>query len=90
MLKDLSFQLRQQLPNAYIVLGAIFDGKPIISVIMSDNLVKERSLHAGNIVKESGKEILGGGGGQPFYATAGGKNPDGLAKAIDKAKSFIL
>lgn len=90
LLKDLSFQLRQQLPNAYIVLGAIFDGKPMISVIMSDNLVKERSLHAGNIVKESGKEILGGGGGQPFYATAGGKNPDGLAKAIDKAKSFIL
>ncbi|MCQ2974968.1 MAG: alanine--tRNA ligase [Bacteroidales bacterium] len=89
LLKDLSFQLKQQMSNAYIVLGAEFDGKPLISVIMSDNLVKERNLHAGNIVKEAGKEINGGGGGQPFYATAGGKNAAGLQNAVNKAKSFV-
>lgn len=89
LLKDLSFQLKQQLTDVFVVLGAVFDGKPIISVIISDNLVKQRNLNAGAIVKEAGKEINGGGGGQAFYATAGGKNPDGLDKAIEKAKSFV-
>ena len=56
---------------------------------MSENLVKERNLNAGAIVKEAGKAINGGGGGQPFYATAGGKNPDGLDKAIADAKAVI-
>ena len=89
LLKDLSFQLKQQLTDVFVVLGAVFDGKPIISVIISDNLVKQRNLNAGAIVKEAGKEINGGGGGQAFYATAGGKNPDGLDNAIEKAKSFV-
>ena len=78
-----------QLENAYIVLGTVIDAKPILSVIISDNIVKERSLNAGQIVREAGKEILGGGGGQPFYATAGGKNPDGIAKAVAKAIEII-
>ena len=85
LLKDLSFQLRQQVENSFIVLGAEIDGKPTLSVIISDNVVKERGLNAGQIVREAGKEILGGGGGQPFYATAGGKNPAGLQKAIEAA-----
>ncbi len=85
LLKDLSFQLRQQVENSFIVLGAEIDGKPTLSVIISDNVVKERNLNAGQIVREAGKEILGGGGGQPFYATAGGKNAAGLQKAIDAA-----
>ena len=89
LLKDLSFQLKGQLENAYIVLGTVIDAKPILSVIISDNIVKERSLNAGQIVREAGKEILGGGGGQPFYATAGGKNPDGIAKAVAKAIEII-
>ena len=89
LLKDLSFQLKQQLTDAFVVLGAVFEGKPIISVIISDSVVKQRGLNAGAIVKEAGKEINGGGGGQPFYATAGGKNPDGLDKAIEKAKNYI-
>ena len=89
LLKDLSFQLRQQLGNSYIVLGAEFDGKPLISVIIADDLVKERALNAGQIVKEAGKEINGGGGGQPFYATAGGKNAAGLQAAVDKAKAML-
>ncbi|MBQ5540893.1 MAG: alanine--tRNA ligase, partial [Bacteroidales bacterium] len=85
LLKDLSFQLRQQVENSFIVLGAEIDSKPTLSVIISDNVVKERGLNAGQIVREAGKEILGGGGGQPFYATAGGKNPAGLQKAIEAA-----
>jgi alanyl-tRNA synthetase len=89
LLKDLSFQLRQQLENSYIVLGALIDNKPLLSVIMTDNIVKERSLNAGAIVKEAGKEILGGGGGQAFYATAGGKKPEGLQAAINKAVAMI-
>ncbi|MBQ5574486.1 MAG: alanine--tRNA ligase, partial [Bacteroidales bacterium] len=89
LLKDLSFQLRQQLGKSYIVLGAEFDGKPLISVIIADDLVKERALNAGAIVKEAGKEINGGGGGQPFYATAGGKNAAGLQAAVDKAKAML-
>jgi alanyl-tRNA synthetase len=89
LLKDLSFQLRQQTENAYIVLGAEIDGKPTLSVIISDNVVKERGLNAGQIVREAGKEIQGGGGGQPFYATAGGKNPEGLQKAVEKAVTMI-
>jgi alanyl-tRNA synthetase len=58
-------------------------------VIISDNLVKEKNLNAINMVKEIAKEINGGGGGQVFYATAGGSKPEGLGKAIEKAKSMI-
>jgi alanyl-tRNA synthetase len=57
--------------------------------MVSENLIKERNLNAGNIVRELAKEIQGGGGGQPFYATAGGKDSSGLAKALEKAKNFI-
>jgi alanyl-tRNA synthetase len=57
--------------------------------MISENLVKERALNAGQIVREAGREIEGGGGGQPFYATAGGKNVAGIEKAIEKALSFI-
>ena len=89
LLKDLSFQLRQQIENAYVVLGCEIDGKPTLSVIIADNLVKERGLNAGAIVKEAGKEINGGGGGQAFYATAGGKNSAGLQAAVEKAKSML-
>jgi len=72
-----------------MVLGAEVKGKPSLSVIISDNLVTEKKLNAGNIVRELAKEIQGGGGGQPFYATAGGTNLSGLDKAIEKARSVI-
>jgi alanyl-tRNA synthetase len=75
--------------NLFLVLASNIDDKPLLTVIVSENLVKEKGLHAGNIVKELAKEIGGGGGGQPFYATAGGKNANGLEKALEAAKTYL-
>jgi alanyl-tRNA synthetase len=88
-LKNLSFQLKTEVENLFCVLGCVLNEKPMLSVIISDNLVKEKGLHAGNIVKDLAKEIKGGGGGQPFYATAGGNDVSGLQAAIEKAKLLI-
>jgi alanyl-tRNA synthetase len=88
-IKNLSFELKNKIENLFLVLGANVNGKPSLTVMLSDNLVKDKKLHAGNIVKELAKEINGGGGGQPFYATAGGSNSDGLSKAIESAKKFL-
>jgi alanyl-tRNA synthetase len=89
MIKDLAYQLKGEVENLYLVLGALVDGKPNLTVMISENLVAEKGLDAGKIVREAGREIQGGGGGQPFYATAGGKNAAGLQAAIDKALSFL-
>ncbi|MGD9557619.1 MAG: alanine--tRNA ligase-related protein, partial [Mangrovibacterium sp.] len=89
-LKDLSFQLKGELEDLFLVLGTEIDGKPLLSVMISDSLVKGKGLHAGQIIREAAKEMKGGGGGQPFYATAGGKDVNGLSAAIQKAKSFAL
>ena len=66
------------------VIGSKYQGKPMLSVMMSDDMVKDHGLNAGQMVREAAKLIQGGGGGQPHYAQAGGKNPDGLTAAIDK------
>jgi alanyl-tRNA synthetase len=89
MLKDLAFQLKNEIDNLFLVLGADIDGKPNLAVMISDNLVADKGLHAGQIVREAGREIKGGGGGQPFFATAGGKDVSGIQAAIEKALSFI-
>jgi alanyl-tRNA synthetase len=88
-LKNLSFQLKNEIENLFCVMGCELNGKPMLSVIIADNLVKEKQLHAGNIVKELAKSIQGGGGGQPFYATAGGNHLGGLDEALEKAKLII-
>lgn len=89
LIKDLAFQLKGEVENLFLVLGAEINGKPQLTVMISDNLVQEKGWNAGAIVREAGKEIKGGGGGQPFYATAGGKDVQGLQKAIDKAVSYL-
>jgi len=89
MLKDLAFQFKGEIDNLFLVLGAEINGKPNLTVMISENLVDEKGLNAGQIVREAGKEIKGGGGGQPFYATAGGKDPSGIPAAIEKALSFL-
>ena len=82
--KDIAFQLRAQFPEKLLVaLGALAEGKPSLTVSFSDDLVRE-GRHAGNIIREAAKLIQGGGGGQPHFATAGGKNPDGMKNAVDK------
>ncbi|MCO6500863.1 MAG: alanine--tRNA ligase [Vicingus serpentipes] len=88
-IKDLAFQLKGQIDNLFLVLGAEVNEKPNLTIVVSDNLVKERGLHAGNIIREAAKEMQGGGGGQPFYATAGGKDVTGIEAAIAKAKGFL-
>ena len=88
-IKNLAYQLKDVVENLYLVLAANIDDKPLLTVMISENLVKEKGMNAGNIVRELAKEIQGGGGGQPFFATAGGKNVAGLTNALDKAKGFI-
>lgn len=88
-LKQLSFELKNELENLFLVLAADIQGKPQIAVTISENLVKEKGLNAGNIVRELAKEIKGGGGGQPFYATAGGKDINGLDSVVEKAANIV-
>jgi alanyl-tRNA synthetase len=89
LIKNLLFELREELPNAYILLAAEIDAKPHLALIISEDLLKEKNINASNIIRDLGKEIQGGGGGQAFFATAGGKNVHGLTNAIKKAKDFI-
>jgi len=85
-LKNLAFQIKNEVKGLFMVLAADIAKKPQIAVVISEDLVKERSLDAGKIVKDLAKLISGGGGGQPFFATAGGKDLKGLEKVIDQAK----
>ncbi|KAA0992379.1 alanine--tRNA ligase [Dyadobacter aurulentus] len=88
-LKQLSYELRDQVENLIAVFGAEIGGKPQLSVFIAENIVQETGLNAGKIVKELAQEIRGGGGGQPFFATAGGSDASGLDNALDKAKSLF-
>ena len=89
-MKDLSFELGSESTNLFILFGAENNGKAILSCYISKEIVAEKGLNAGQVLRELGKFIQGGGGGQPFFATAGGKNPSGLNEAIEKAKEYIL
>jgi len=89
-IKDIAFQLKGEVNNLVFVSGADLNGKANITIMFSDNLVKEYDLNAGAIIREAAKEIKGGGGGQPFFASAGGKDPKGLEKAIEVAKKMVL
>jgi alanyl-tRNA synthetase len=87
--KNLAYELNASIPDLFLVLATEAEGKATLTVMLSDNLVKERKLHAGNIIRELAREIQGGGGGQPHIATAGGKNPAGIEAALNKARGFL-
>lgn len=88
-LKNLAYQLENEVGNAAIVFGALISDKPQVMAIVSKELVEGKGLHAGNIVRELAKDIEGGGGGQPFFATAGGKKAEGLDAAMEKAAKLL-
>ena len=87
--KDLAYELGNLGDNLFLVLATAEEGKPMLSCYISKELVAEKNLNAGQVVRELGKFIQGGGGGQPFFATAGGKNPAGIPEALSKAIEFV-
>ena len=88
-IKDILFQLKGEVDNFFGVIGGNEGDKCTISIILSDSIIADKGLNAGNLVREVAKHIHGGGGGQPFFATAGGKNPAGLKAAIEECKGKI-
>jgi len=88
-IKDLAYMLKQEISNLILVLATVKDNKPGITVMIADNLVKDKSLHAGNVVKNLSIYIQGGGGGQPYYATAGGSDINGVPAALEAAQNWV-
>ena len=82
--KDMAFQLRNEAEDALVIIGSVYEGRPTLTAAASDNMVKAHHINVGQIIREAARLIQGGGGGQPHFATAGGKNPDGLSAAVDK------
>ena len=88
--KDIVFKVREALPEKLVcVLGSVYENRPLLSIMLSDDMVKDYDLNAGKIIREAAKLIQGGGGGQPHYAQAGGKNADGIHSAVDKVIELI-
>lgn len=88
-LKDLAFELGGEVDNLFVLFGSKAGGKALLTCYISKELVASKNLNAGQIVRELGKYIQGGGGGQPFFATAGGKNPEGVVKALEASRDFL-
>ncbi len=88
--KDLAFQLKNEVDNLFLAIGAQDKGKATLTIMISDNLVNEKGWNAGQLIREWSKHIQGGGGGQAFFATAGGKNPDGIEKALAEAEGLLV
>lgn len=87
--KDLAYELGNSYNNLFVVFATAHEGKPMLTCYISKEIVADKNLNAGQVVRELGKYIQGGGGGQPFFATAGGKNVDGIAEALTKAVDFV-
>ncbi|MFO8235293.1 MAG: alanine--tRNA ligase [Bacteroidales bacterium] len=88
-MKNLAFQMKKETENLILFLGANIKGKPNLSLMISENLVQNNNLNANEIINEAAREIKGGGGGQSFYATAGGKDSERIQAALDKGKKII-
>ena len=89
MLRDAAFRMKSETDNLFLVLGSSQANKALLVVMISENLVEEKQLNASKIIREISREIQGGGGGQPFFATAGGKNPAGIKAALEKARQMV-
>ncbi len=89
-LKKIQFDLKNEFDNFFFVATTVVNDKPLLSIIISEDLVKAKNLHAGNLVKELAKAIKGGGGGQPFYATAGGTDISGMDTVLRQAEELFL
>ncbi len=87
--RNLVFALGREMDKALIVIASVNNGKPLLMVSVSKNLIEEKGLHAGNIIRELAKNIKGGGGGQPHFATAGGKDTAGIDRALSEAEKFL-
>ena len=84
--KDIVFKVRAAIPEKLVcILGSTYENKPLLSIMLSDDMVKDHDLNAGTIIREAARLIKGGGGGQPHYAQAGGKDVEGVTAAVDKA-----
>ncbi|MFZ2430070.1 MAG: DHHA1 domain-containing protein, partial [Lutibacter sp.] len=88
-IKDLAFDLGNKIENLFLLVGTESDGKAFLTCFIAKNLVEEKQLDAGKAVRELGKLIEGGGGGQAYFATAGGKKPEGIEEALLKGKEFL-
>ena len=88
-MKDLSFQIGGEQDKAIVILGSDAGGKALLSCYISKSLVESEGWNAGKIIKSLGKHIQGGGGGQAFFATAGGKNPAGISNAMEEAENIV-
>ncbi|MEM1258641.1 MAG: alanine--tRNA ligase [Bacteroidota bacterium] len=88
-MKDVLFEMGNNKTNLFALLASEKEGKALLACFISKDMAFEKGLNAGSIVRELGKYIQGGGGGQPFFATAGGKNPAGIPEALEKAKEYL-
>jgi alanyl-tRNA synthetase len=90
MLKDIAFQMKGEIPRLALIIGSEISGKAHLAVMLPDELIQGASLKANEVIREISSDIGGGGGGQPFFATAGGKDPSGLATAINRARDMVI
>lgn len=89
LIRDVAYQLRAEVEDLFLAVGSVSAGKPMLTIMISDRLVRDKKLHAGEIVKSAAREFNGGGGGQPFFATAGGKDASKLGLAVEQAAKIF-
>ena len=89
-LRDLAFQIKSRYPRVSLILGAEVEGKAHLAILLVPDAIDNYGLNASTLIREVSGEIQGGGGGQPFFATAGGKNPAGIDKALERARQIVV